>query len=156
MAIFVYSRVINHGMIQQSPFMRDLWLLEVTLITASSSLIRINQNLGRNWKNRRLNSLIPEKTHQKLSRSKESFWHVVYYSMNSYFSLFINKTTCIYISFMAMSRMWCWRNFSDVAAILIRMKLKDAWFPKGLQKEGSKVPPPSKQHEGLSLHHDYL
>jgi len=72
----------------------------VTLITASSSLIRINQNLGPQLeKTAGLTSLIPEKRIKGGQDQKSFCWHVVYYSTISYFSLFIEQNN-VFIFFL--------------------------------------------------------
>ena len=151
MAMIVYLRVLNPGLIQQSPFVRDLLLFEVTLITASSSLIRVNQNLGRNWKNCGLNSLIPEKRIQRYQNSKQFFGHFVYDFIWFLTSPYSSKENNVFIIFLVM---WCpncdfgetWQPFYGFAGW--------SWRKSDLPnccKNNEKVPPPMKQHECLSL-----
>lgn len=85
----------------------------MTLITASSSLIRINQNLGPQLeKTAGLNSLIPEKRIKGGQDQKSFCWHVVYYSTISYFSLFIEQNN-VFIFF-----------YGDVPTVMLEKLLR--------------------------------
>ena len=137
--------------------MRDLWLLEVTLITASSSLIRINQNLGPQLeKTAGLNSLIPEKRIKSCQDQKSLFgmWCItVLFLTSPYLS---NNTTCSsYFSYGDVPTVMLEKLLRRGSHSIARWNWRKSDSPQCCKKN-EKVPPPSKQHEGLSLHHDYL